>query len=63
MSNNHDVCPNCSGEVTSMFGLAGGGEEPGVYWLCLDCDWMSSIPKNPVCFPFGLVDDQVNPSL
>lgn len=46
-------CPECSGEITFGFGLAGGGDEngnPSVYWLCLDCDWMSPRPNKTVCF-------------
>lgn len=58
-----DQCPECGGEVTFGFGLAGGGAPdeagektvPGHYFMCLDCDWMSSRPKETLCFPFGLV--------
>lgn len=30
-------CPQCGGELTFGFGLAGGG--CGAYVLCLDCDF------------------------
>jgi hypothetical protein len=61
---NKSPCPKCKGEITSMFGLAGGGNvgedgkiNPGVYWICLDCDWMESRSDETLCFPFGLVED------
>lgn len=50
-------CPKCSGEITFSYGLAGGGPEPAVYWLCLDCDWMGPQPDKTVCFPHGLVKE------
>jgi hypothetical protein len=56
-------CPQCGGEITFGFGLAGGGvdhgegTEPGVYWLCLDCDWMGPGPQETICFPHGLVNE------
>jgi len=59
-----DHCPECGGETTFGFGLAGGGVEdeagqtvPGVYFMCLDCDWMSCRPKQTICFPHGLVHE------
>lgn len=48
-----DPCPECGGEVTFGFGMAGGGEQGG-YEMCLDCDWFSK-PKGGAmnCFPLG----------
>ena len=58
-------CPRCRGEITCGFGLAGGGVEnedgqnvPGVYYMCLDCDWMTPEAKKTVCVPHGLVRDE-----
>ena len=54
-------CPKCGGEVTFGFGLAAGGvvsedgTVPGVYWMCLDCEWMGPEPQKTICFPHGLV--------
>jgi len=31
-------CPECGGEITPGYGLAGGGMGP--YQLCLDCGWI-----------------------
>lgn len=53
-------CPDCGGETTFGFGLAGGGDaegNPGIYWLCLDCDWQEPKPRKTVCFPHGLVKE------
>lgn len=60
-----DACPKCGGETTFGFGLAGGGmpdEEgqtvPGVYFMCLDCDWMGPEPQKTICFPHGIVHEK-----
>jgi hypothetical protein len=55
-----DQCPECQGEVTFGYGLAGGSDpngDPTHYYMCLDCDWMSSKPKETICFPHGLMND------
>jgi hypothetical protein len=57
-------CPQCHGEITFGYGLAGGGQEgeqgkePGVYWMCLDCEWMGPTAQETVCFPHGLVQEK-----
>jgi hypothetical protein len=58
-----DQCPECKGEVTFGYGFAGGSDaegNPTHYYMCLDCDWMSSKPKETICFPHGLVEDKDN---
>jgi hypothetical protein len=50
-------CPKCKGEVTFMYGL-GGANGMGAYWVCLDCDWVSTSPQETVCFPHGLVNSK-----
>jgi hypothetical protein len=54
------TCPACQGEITFGYGLAGGGDSegnPSHYYMCLDCDWISSAPQQTMCFPHGLVDE------
>lgn len=59
-------CPECGGEVTFGYGLAGGGgggtgedQGPAGYRMCLDCDWLDPRPQTTVCFPHGLrTEDQ-----
>jgi len=47
-----DPCPECGGEVTFGYGLAGGGD-PGGYEMCLECDWfLKPEGGEPSCFPF-----------
>ncbi len=60
MADDPECCPDCGGEITFGFGLAGGVDadgNPAVYWLCLECDWMSSRPKETICFPHGIVEE------
>jgi hypothetical protein len=60
-----DRCPKCNGETTFGFGLAGGGAKdpedggtvPGVYSICLECDWMGPTAQETICFPHGLVGE------
>lgn len=46
--------------MTSLSLGTGTDEEgnPAQYYMCLDCNWMSSKPKETVCYPHGLMEEE-----